>query len=92
MTPEQMDEFEILPTIGDTVDHLGKQYECVEVRWDREEDIIEVEYRRRYHADGTPLADPFAVRRGAQPTLTIVDEAAMLPQIWRDGATWKADQ
>lgn len=63
---------DLLPTIGETVEHIGKTYECVEVRWDREEDCIDVEYRRKYHEDGRIAPDRFG---GQQASLAVVDEA-----------------
>lgn len=72
MTPEEMQSGEILPQVGEVIAHVGKQYECTSVDWDREEDEISVIYRRRYaDSNGVPLPDSFL---GASADLVVVDE------------------
>jgi len=81
VTPEELQAGDILPTVGETVAHMGKQYECTLVEWDREEDEITVSYRRRYaDSSGEPLADPF--KRGwlgVSTAVEFVDEAYEVP-------------
>jgi hypothetical protein len=81
MTPEEMQAGDILPQIGETIAHVGKQYECTEVVWERDEDEIVVTYRRRFaDAEGNPLPDPF--KRGWMGTrvaATWIDETHLLP-------------
>lgn len=73
---------EILPQVGEIASHVGKQYECTAIEWDREEDEITVIYRRRYaDSDGNPLPDPF--KRGwlgQRASLMVVDETHQLPK------------
>lgn len=77
MTPEEMQAGEILPQVGEIAAHIGKQYECTLVEWDREEDEITVTYRRRYaDSHGEPLPDPF---KGQRADLMVVDETYRLP-------------
>lgn len=85
MTPEELLAGDILPTVGETVVHMGRQYECVLVEWEREGDEITVSYRRKYNDGGPPFklfetttTDQF---RGQSATITILDEAM----------TWRAN-
>lgn len=82
MTPEELQAGEILPQIGEVVAHVGKQYECTNIEWERDEDEIVVTYRRRYaDSHGQPLVDPF--KRGflgMTANMAIFDEAVT----WRD--------
>lgn len=81
---------DLLPQVGEIIEHAGKQYECVLVEWDRDDDEITVSYRRRYADDqGTPLPDPF--KRGWLGVSTAtewVDETrnwrdANLSELWK---------
>jgi hypothetical protein len=87
MTPEEMQAGEILPQVGEVAAHIGRQYECTSVEWDREDDEIVVTYRRRYaDSHGEPLPDPF--KRGflgMSTTAMIFDEAAT----WRDASVYE---
>lgn len=83
MTPEELQAGDILPVVGETVAHMGRQYECVLVEWERGEDEITVTYRRKWN-DGSELFEASTAPRvwmGQTPTLTILDEATT----WRKG-------
>lgn len=83
MTPEELQAGDILPTVGEIVCHMGRQYECVLVEWERGEDEITVSYRRKWNDDSplfeTSTANPF---KGQTASLTILDET----HTWRSGA------
>jgi len=87
VTPEELQAGDILPTVGETVAHMGRQYECVLVEWERGEDEITVTYRRKYNDNSEVFETSTAPRfwQGQSASLTILDEAATWRKSGDDG-------